>query len=120
MRPQKCKCAFTHKLPAVPPLTLYQVLCLLGHIPPGLAFKREVSLFDFLHYLLSAGVGQALLLTLKRHLPGQHGVLQTEENPTICCQVTMNTVLLLKHLKWTRCQCSAAYATCLFCKSWRL
>lgn len=34
-------------------------------------------MFDFLHDLLSAGVGQTLPLTLERHLAGQHGVLQT-------------------------------------------
>lgn len=58
-------------------LTLYEVLGLLGHISPGLAFEGEVPVFDFLHDLLSAGVGQTLLLTLERHLAGQHCVLHT-------------------------------------------
>lgn len=57
--------------------TLYQVLGLLGHISPGLAFKGEVAVFDFLHDLLSAGVRQTLPLTLERDLAGQHCVLQT-------------------------------------------
>lgn len=69
-------------------LTLYKVLGLLGHISPGLAFKREVALFDFLHDLLSTGVSQALLLTLKRHLARQHGVLQTQGPHTNCCYYT--------------------------------
>lgn len=50
---------------------------MLGHISPGLAFKRELPVLDLLHDLFSTGVGQALLLTLERHLAGQHGVLQT-------------------------------------------
>lgn len=61
-------------------LTLDEVLGLLGHISPGLALEREVPVFDFLHDFLSTGVCQALLLTLKRHLARQHGVLRTEEN----------------------------------------
>lgn len=101
-------------------LTLYKVLGLLGHISPGLAFKREVSLFDFLHDFLSTGVGQALLLTLKRHLARQHGVLQTEEKHTICCQNTVNTASRLKYLHCASnlnilySQCGTGNATCLF------
>lgn len=66
------------------PLTLYEVLSLLGHVFPGLSLKREIPLFDFTHNLFSTGVGQALLLALKRHLAGQHGVLQTKEDHAIC------------------------------------
>lgn len=57
-------------------VTLDQVLGLLGHVPPGLPLEGEVPQLDLLHDLLSAGVNEALLLTLERHLAGQHGVLE--------------------------------------------
>lgn len=66
-------------------LTLYEVFGLLGHISPGLPFKGEVPMFDFLHNLLSAGVGQTLLLTLERHLARQHCVLQTHTHDCEVC-----------------------------------
>lgn len=62
---------------------LNELFGLLGHVPPGLSVEAEVSLFDLLHDLLSAGVSQTLFLTLERHLPRQHGVQDDAQAPQV-------------------------------------
>lgn len=62
---------------------LYKVLGLLGYVPPGLSFEREIPVFDFFHDFLCSGVGQVLFLTLKRHLAGQHGVQNDPQTPQV-------------------------------------